>query len=227
MWIDSFLFLDRTDAGEKLAAKLGQDPLIRNASPDELLLLSIPRGGVIVGMAIAQMLGCAHEVIIAKKVGLPGQTELAIGAIAEDGAAILNEAMLPDYEAKTYYLSQVIEAARANVQTYIKKFRQGRDLVLKDRIVILVDDGIATGETMKAAIRWAVNPNRTDRPKQVIVAVPVCAMITATEIKKMVDRFVYLELPGTFLAVSQFYWDFDSVGDEQVLAYLAPKKEKG
>jgi putative phosphoribosyl transferase len=217
MWIDTFLFLDRTEAGERLALKLGEEPLIKKANPAELLVLSIPRGGVVIGAAVAKALACAHEVIIAKKVGFPGRAELAIGALAEDGAALMSELIQSDFGDKTPQLAPMIERARLQVQAYIEKFRQGRALELPDRIVILVDDGMATGETMKAAVRWVT----AGRPQKVIVAVPVCALSIVADMTGLVDRFIYLAIPEHFIAVSQFYWDFDPVSDEQVLAYLA------
>jgi putative phosphoribosyl transferase len=214
-------FVDRTEAGEKLAAKLFADPAIKNASKDDLLVLSIPRGGVVVGAAIAQSLGCVHDVIVAKKIGFPGHQELAIGAMAEDGTTVLDPSLtLWSHEEENNYLKKEMEQTQAKIAAYVRKFRQGRPLAVQSKTVIVVDDGIATGETMKSAVKWLTSREPEQRPKQIIVAVPVCAPRTAPELEDMVDALVYLAIPRGFLAVGQFYWDFEQVSDEDVVRVL-------
>lgn len=214
-------FADRTEAGEKLAAKLLADPAIKSASKDELLVLSIPRGGVVVGAAIAQSLGCVHDVIVAKKIGFPGHQELAIGAMAEDGTTVLDPSLvLWSHEEENNYLKKEMEQTQAKIAAYIQKFRQGRPLAVQSKTVIVVDDGIATGETMKSAVKWLTSREPEQRPKQIIVAVPVCAPRTAPELEDMVDALVCLAIPRGFLAVGQFYWDFEQVSDEDVVRVL-------
>lgn len=214
-------FADRTEAGEKLAAKLFADPAIKNASKDDLLVLSIPRGGVVVGAAIAQSLGCVHDVIVAKKIGFPGHQELAIGAMAEDGTTVLDPSLtLWSHEEENNYLKKEMEQTQAKIAAYVRKFRQGRPLAVQSKTVIVVDDGIATGETMKSAVKWLTSREPEQRPKQIIVAVPVCAPRTAPELEDMVDALVCLAIPRGFLAVGQFYWDFEQVSDEDVVRVL-------
>ena len=218
---DMFLFVDRNEAGEKLADKLLDEPLIQEATSKELLVLSIPRGGVVVGAAIAQALQCSHDVVVVKKIGFPGQEELAIGAMAEDGTMVLNRQVTSQYNS---YTKQSLERVKTYIDTAIQKYRQGRTLDLKSKIVIVVDDGVATGETMKAVIMWLTSRGPAQRPQIIIVAIPVCSPRAAADIGKLADKLVCLSIPERFWAVGQFYWDFDPVSDEQVVEYLLAQK---
>jgi putative phosphoribosyl transferase len=213
-----FLFLDRKEAGRKLAAKLLDEPFIEEASRDELVVLSIPKGGVGVGAMIARVLGCAHDVVVAQKIGFPGHHEEAgIGAMAEDGTVVLNQWITQEF---SRYITQALEQTRKQVEALIHKFRQGRPLDLHSKVVIIVDDGIATGETVKAIITWITTKALAQRPKKVLIAVPVASPRVAKEFEKLVDKFICLATPKHFGAVSQFYWDFDQLSDEEVVALL-------
>ena len=214
---DLFLFVDRSEAGEKLAAKLHDEPLIQKAASEELLVLSIPRGGVVVGATVAHQLGCAHNVIAVKKIGYPGHPELAIGAMAEDGTIVVNDYLMKELKG---YIEQVIEEISTQIERTIQKFRQGRELELKSKTVIVVDDGIATGETMKAAVIWLRSRSSAQRPKKVIVAAPVCSHHAARQFEQLADKFICLSVSKRFGAVGQFYWDFDQISDEAVKEYL-------
>lgn len=214
---DLFLFLDREEAGEKLAARLLEEPTIQDVNRDELLILSIPRGGVVIGAVVAQILGCAHDVVVARKIGFPGHQEAAIGAMAEDGTLILEHWMMHEF---SQYINQAMEQAKNRIETLIHKFRQGRALELHHKVIIVVDDGIATGETMKAVLAWIANKAPGQQPRQTLLAVPVCSPRAAQEFRKMVDKFICLATPEYFWAVSQFYWDFDQVSDEEVIELL-------
>jgi predicted phosphoribosyltransferase len=215
-----FIFVDRNEAGEQLAVKLLENELIIAATRAELLVLSIPRGGVVIGAAVAQALQCVHEIIAVKKLGFPGQKELAIGAMAEDGILALDPEIAGWLEPEDEYFGQELDRVKSRIEAHIRKFRQGQRLNLQSKIVILVDDGIATGETMKAAVLWS----RTQQPKQVIVAVPVCSPRAVRVFEKLADKLVYLAAPVEFWAVGQFYWDFNQVSDEEVMEYLAKSK---
>jgi predicted phosphoribosyltransferase len=219
------VFVDRHEAGIELAGKLLDEPLIAEASRETLLVLSIPRGGVVVGAAMAEVLGCSHNVIVVKKIGFPGQPELAIGAVAEDGLVIWDEEMSPYCQRADGSIEQSLALAQAKVEQYTAKFRSNRLLDLAAKTVILTDDGIATGETMKAAICWANARGPAQPAKSLIVAVPVCSPRTAEEIERMVDRLVCIARPEMFFAVGQFYWDFSQISDNEVLAYLKPHGE--
>jgi predicted phosphoribosyltransferase len=217
-----FMFVDRTDAGEKLAAKLLEEPLVMAAPPDKLLVLSIPRGGVVIGAAISRTLGCAHKIIAVKKLGFPGQEELAIGAIAEDEALALNKQVTQWFQsAEEDYLTIEIQRATAQLETQIQKFRHGHRLDVSGRTIILVDDGIATGETMKAALIWLLSRPSSQHPQHIFIATPVCSPKAARDLRPLVDHFICLVMPEQFWAVGQFYWDFDQVNDQEVKKYLA------
>jgi putative phosphoribosyl transferase len=215
-----FEFVDRWDAGEKLAERLLDDPLIKETPRAELLVLSIPRGGVAVGAAVAEILDCAHDVIVVKKIGCPGQQEYAIGAMAEDGVIVLNQQALAQLGMERDDIDQVIERVKAQIETYIHEFRQGRALEVQSKGVIVVDDGIATGETVKAAITWLGSKDRAKRPRQVIVASPVCSMRAAKEFENLCTKLICVLMPAQFWAVSQFYWDFDQISDDEVAEIL-------
>jgi len=215
------IFADRDEAGKKLGTKLLRYPLIQQAAKDELMVLSIPRGGVVVGAVIAQMLECVHEVVVAKKISFPGYSEAAIGAMAEDGPATLDPQLLDSLLQQKDYLKQQKARTKAQIETYIQKFRAGRRLDLQSKIVIVVDDGIATGETMKAAILWLKSKDQADRPRKILVAVPVCSLKAAKEFTKLVDQFISLSIPRYFWAVGQFYRDFGQVSDEEVISLLS------
>ena len=217
-----FMFLDRNEAGEQLAARLLDEPLVKTATRAELLVLSIPRGGVVVGAAVARILGCAHEMVAVKKLGFPGQKELAIGAMAEDGTMVLNKQISSWYQPEEGdYLTDEIARVKSQLEAYIQDLRQGRELDVRSKIVIMVDDGIATGETMKAALIWMRSRAPNQRPKEVLVAVPVCSPRAVKEFTKLADIFIYLATSEQFWAVGQFYWDFYQVSDEEVKAYLS------
>ena len=215
------MFENRSDAGQKLGAKLQNEPNLRHINMRDLLVLSIPRGGVIVGAEVAQRLGCAHEIVAAKKIGFPGREELALGAVAEDGVEVMDQKLLAYLHQMGPYIKQAVVRTKKLIAATLEKFRQGRPLDLSGKTVIVVDDGIATGETMQAAISWATNPHRPDRPRRVLAAVPVCAPQIVRTIGKQVDQFIYLQAPDSFWAVGQFYHDFRPVSDDEVIRTLA------
>ncbi len=216
---DMFLFVDRTEAGEKLAIPLQTEPLVQSAGKDKLLVLSIPRGGVIVGAAIAQTLGCAHEVVVVKKIGFPGHEEMAIGAMTEDGIVVLNKDVTVAPKLHNYIKQKEIQV-QAKIEAYTRIFRQGRSYCPQSKTVILVDDGIATGETMKAALIGLLSKDKTQHPNKVLVAVPVCSPQAVRELTALADKLIYLAVPKQFWAVGQFYRNFDQISDEEVLEYL-------
>ena len=218
MFWNMFMFVDRDEAGEQLAARLLEESLVKETPKDKLLVLSIPRGGVVVGAVIARVLGCAHDIVAVKKIGFPGRDELAIGAMAEDGTPVFSHWIAAWFrpEEDSDYLTQAVGRVKEQLAAFIQKFRQGRDLELRSKLVIVVDDGIATGETMKAAIIWS----RTRQPQKVLVAVPVCSPPAAQEVARIADSFICLAVPERFVAVGEFYWNFDQISDEEVVEYL-------
>jgi predicted phosphoribosyltransferase len=211
------MFVDRQDAAQQLAQKLLVHPLIRETSPTNLLVLSIPRGGVILGAVIAHELGCAHDVVIVKKIGFPSHQELAVGAMAEDGTAEFDLNTLRYYGLSKETLKPVIRETFAKIDRYVHTFRKGKALDVRGKWVILVDDGIATGETIKAAVRWVT---RQQTQRAIIVAAPVCSPHTAAELQALVDELVCVAYPNDFIAVGQFYRHFEPVEDNEVLRVL-------
>lgn len=210
------IFQDRAEAGEKLAQK------IKELWPDERLanqtiVLAIPRGGVAVGKQIAETLSCPLDLIITKKIGAPGNPELAIGAVGIVGEPVIDEELALRTGADENYLKDQIANIKKEIAKKEKELRGDKlKLNLKDKVVILTDDGVATGATMKAAVEIV----RQDNPQKIMVAVPVIARDSLKEIEKVADEVLYLETPELFFAVGQFYQDFDQVSDEEVKKLL-------
>ncbi|OPL14761.1 MAG: hypothetical protein AVO34_01120 [Firmicutes bacterium ML8_F2] len=204
-------FSDRRRAGEQLALRLdsyrGHDPLI----------LAVPRGGVAVAEPIWQNLGGEIDLIITRKIGAPAQPELAIGAVSGDGFVIANEELVARMNIPGDYIENKAAEEQAEIKRRLRLYRGNRPLPLVDnRLVILVDDGVATGYTLLAALRSL----RQQHPLKLVLAVPVGPPDTLTRLAEEVDELVYLEAPPNFAAVGQFYTRFDQVGDTEVMAVL-------
>lgn len=207
-------FEDRNEAGEKLAKLLADKfpDLYNNSS---VFVLALPRGGLPVAAAIAKKLNASLDLIVTHKLGAPGNEEFAIGAVAEDGSRFLDRESLMDVSED--YLKEETRHQLEEIKKRIAKYRGGRPLPsLKKKIVILVDDGIATGNTIKAAITLAKNA----RAARIIVAVPVLPVDTLYTLRKMAET-VYLDTPHPFLAIGRFYRNFEQLTDEAVRDYLA------
>ena len=226
MLVDMFLFVDRSEAGEQLGAKLRDEPLVRDVDRADLVVLSIPRGGVAVGAAIAQTLDCAHNVVVVKKMGFPGREELAIGAVAEDGTVVLSPYVHDGPSLYENYIKEKKQQIKARNEAYIQKFRQGKELDVRAKTVIVTDDGIATGETMKAAVTWIKSRARDRCPRRVLIAVPVCSPPAALMFGKIVHKLVCLCVPKRFWAVGQFYWNFDQLDDQDVMDLLMKRSDQ-
>ena len=209
--VDNMVFHDRVDAGKKLADKLSQ------YRSKDVVVLAIPRGGVVVGFEVASDLGAPLSVIIPRKIGAPGNPELAIGAVTEEGDTYIDSIIVKSLGVTQSYIDEVkqleVEEIKRRMKTYLGD-RQRPEL--KGKTVILVDDGIATGATMKAAIRTL----RRHGPAEVIVAVPVAPPETVERLKELADSVVCLETPSFFYAIGQFYREFDQVGDAEVIRLL-------
>lgn len=206
------IFKNREEAGILLAKALkeykGQDAAV----------LAVPRGGVVVGYYVAKELGCPLDVIVPRKLGAPYQPELAIGAVAEDGTTVLNEDLVESLGVPRSYIERKIREEVQEIKRRVSLYRSGRSAVpVENKLVILVDDGLATGATMRAAIRFVKNL----RPRAIIVAVPVAPPETVESLKHEVDRVVCLSTPFPFYAIGQFYEDFKQVEDEEVIRLLS------
>ena len=198
------MFRDRTDAGRQLAQALNR---YRGANP---LVLGLPRGGVVVGAEVARALSGDLDVLLVKKLRAPGNPELALGAVSEDGQVYVNTDLI---EADNPYLDREIEERRVEMSSQQKRYRSVKPHVSPTgRTAILVDDGLATGATMQAAVQATT----LMKPAQVIVAVPVSPPETARKFPGL----VCLRTPWDFQGVGQFYDDFTQVDDETVIAIL-------
>ncbi|TFH22838.1 phosphoribosyltransferase [Candidatus Bathyarchaeota archaeon] len=209
-------FVDRIDAGKRLASSL------KNFSGKKGTVLAIPRGGVVVGYMIAKILNLPLDIIIPRKIGAPDNPELAIGAVAEDGTAILDQNLIKYLGVSREYVIKEIERQKQEIKRRFKLYRQGASYPdLKGLDVIVVDDGIATGSTMKAALVSVRNRGAAS----ITVAVPVGPPSTIEELGKMADRVVCLYMPELFQAICEFYRDFSQTSDEEVIGLLLEKKK--
>jgi len=208
-------FVDRVDAGKRLASAL------KNFSSKKGIVLSIPRGGVVVGYMIAKTLNLPLDIIIPRKIGAPDNPELAIGAVAEDGTAILDQNLIKYLGVSREYVIEETERQKQEIKRRLKLYRQDASYAdLKGLDVIVVDDGIATGSTMKAALASVKNRGASS----ITVAVPVGPPSTIEELEKMADRVVCLFTPDFFQAIGEFYRDFSQTSDEEVIGLLLENK---
>lgn len=204
-------FKDRSDAGRQLALRLQH-----YAGAPQLIVLGIPRGGVIVAFEISQALQAPLDVFLSQKLGVPGHEELAFGAVTS-GGSFLNQRVIREAGISPDTLRQVSSAAQDKLKNRELLFRRNRaPLIVEDRIAILVDDGVATGASLFAAI-GAV---RLMKPKKLVVAVPVAPYLLCGRIRTEADEFIVLACPWDFFAVGEFYDQFSQVSDGEVLAAL-------
>ena len=201
-------FLDRRDAGKALASGLRQ-----YAGRDDVVVLALPRGGVPVAFEVAEALDAPLEIFLVRKLGLPEHPELAMGAIASGGIRVLNDDVVRWYGVH----DRVIEAVARQEQTELERrehaYRHGRPRPeLAGKVVILVDDGLATGSSMRAAVQAV----KQLKPARVIVAVPVGAPSTCEELREIADETICARTPEQFSAVGQWYRDFAQTSDEEV-----------
>lgn len=206
---------NRTEAGKLLAEKLKTE--ISLEALKEVILLAIPRGGIIVGREIRDVLGVPLDCLVTKKIPSPAEPELAIGAIAEGGTVIWEEELCRKLNVPVEYRQEIVRVKVDELEKKKFDFRGEKPLPeIKDKRVILVDDGIVTGATIKAAIKVV----RSFSPKEIIVVVPVVAKDALEEIKKLADKVVYLETPEVFLSLSGFFEEFNQIPDEQIKQLL-------
>ena len=211
------LFRDRVEAGKRLASAL------KDFAGKDAIVLAIPRGGVVVGYEVARALDVPLDVIIPRKIGAPDNPELAIGAMTEDRTIILDESLVKYLKVPEDYIHGESERQKLEIERRLKLYRG--DVAypsLKNRDVIIVDDGIATGSTMKAALASI----RKRGAKAIVVAIPVGPPSTIRELEKEADHVVCLYTPESFYAIGQFYEDFAQTTDEKVISLLGLSKQK-
>jgi putative phosphoribosyl transferase len=218
----SMIFQDRREAGRILAQALRSAPGRADLAGDAIVL-GLPRGGVPVAYEVARELRLPLDVFVVRKLGVPGQEELAMGAMASGGLVVLNEPVIRAYGIRPEAIEAVAAREHAEIERREALWREGRaPLALAGRTAILVDDGLATGSTMKAAAR-ALRP----LAGRVIAAVPVAAAAAWDEMSREVDWLTCVECPQRFAAVGEFYTEFDPTPDEEVRALLALMRQDG
>jgi len=206
-------FTDRHEAGTVLAAQLQQ-----YAGRGDVVVLALPRGGVPVGYEVARALGAPLDVFVVRKLGLPGRPELAMGAIASGGVRVLNDEVLEAVAVPQSAIDAVTRAEQAELERRERAYRGGRPPVpIEGRVVILVDDGLATGSSMRAAVLAVRRLN----PARVVVAVPVGAPDTCQQLRELADEVACVFTPEPFRAVGLWYADFSQTTDEEVRQLLA------
>ena len=209
-------FKSRTHAGRMLAEKL-----LKYKGNKDAIILAIPRGGVEVGYEIAKILGVKLDVIVTKKIGMPGDEEFAIGSVAPDKSYSINDRITGVYNISEKRIKELAGEIGKEIERRYKAYKGSYSLQnLKNKIVILVDDGIATGFTAKAAIGFI----KKQKPKKVVLAVPVAPKGTIDEMKKIADEVVCLDASDDFYSISQFYGDFRQRDDKEVKKYLNTKQ---
>ncbi|MBX9830491.1 hypothetical protein K2X40_00895 [Candidatus Babeliales bacterium] len=211
-------FFDRHDAGKKLAHALHDYKDVAN-----LLVLGLPRGGVVVAEVVAHELNAPLDIVVSRKIGAPGNPELAIGAVSQDGKTFIDDATIDLLSIDKETLTKLIAAEKKEAERRVETYRA--DLPEQDftgKTVIVVDDGIATGFTMLAALATV----KKFGAMQTIVAVPVASHDALTQLKRATDHVVVLHTPDHFTAISTYYHKFPQVSDAQVVALLHPTPEE-
>lgn len=204
-------FADREEAGTLLADKLA------DYKQTDSIIIALPRGGVVTGVAVAQKLKLPFDILIVRKIGSPFNAEYGIGAIAEDGTTYIDEETVMRYEIPHQTINKIIKQEKSEIERRIVLYRNGKkQQAVQGKNVLLVDDGLATGASATAAILSL----RRKNPAKLMLAVPGCPQDVADEMKKLADEFISLIMPPHFEAVGQLYKKFPQVSDEEVLEFL-------
>lgn len=209
-------YVDRVSAGRALAPHVAE-ALPAGTEPSAVLVLGVPRGGVIVAAEVAHYLAAELNIALARKIGAPGNPELAIGAVGENGEAVWVSDLIADLAIAQSYVEDLARVARREIEERLTRYREVKPApVVEDRVVVVVDDGIATGATLRATLQAV----RAQRPRFLLGAVPVGPPDSVGEIAGVADAFVCPLIPRWFRAVGEWYDVFVQTTDEQVLAVL-------
>jgi predicted phosphoribosyltransferase len=213
------IYRDRKEAGKRVAERLSH-----YRDEPGVIVLGLPRGGVVVAHEVAAALHAPLDVLIVRKIGFPGNPELAVGALSETGTLVLNEEIIASYGVSRDYLTGETARQKEEIARRTVLFRGGEGLPpLAGKSVILVDDGVATGATVKAAVATL----RQEKLARLVVALPVASPDAEEVIRRMVDEWVCLQAPPGFRAVGSYYQDFDQVEDAEVVSLLRQTRERG
>jgi predicted phosphoribosyltransferase len=210
-------FADRRQAGQVLASRL-----THYADRPDVLVLALPRGGVPVAYEVAATLGADLDIFLVRKLGLPGHPEYAMGAIATGGVQVLNEEAIGWYHIPQDVVTAVVASEKLELQRREAAYRGGRTATpIAGKVIVIVDDGLATGASMRAAVTAV----RQLQPSRIVVAVPVGAPSTCRDLQELADEVVCARTPEPFSAVGQWYRDFSQTGDDEVQALLGEHKK--
>ena len=211
--VNSGIYRNRRHAGAELAAGLAH-----LAGRTDVVILALPRGGVPVGYEVARALGAPLDVFLVRKLGVPGRRELAMGAIASGGVRVVNAEVLQWYGLTEADLDAAAREEQIELERQEQRYREARPApAVRDHVVVLVDDGLATGSTMKAAVQAV----RAQAPARVVVAVPVGAAQTCRDLGGLADEVVCPRMPRDFSAVGEWYEDFSPTSDDEVRELLS------
>jgi putative phosphoribosyl transferase len=218
--MQSIIFQDRIDAGKRLAKKLSwlnQDQLKekQDRRQQSIVILAIPRGGVIIGDVIATELDAKLDIIVSRKIGAPDNPELAIGAVTPDGSYFLNQRLVNMLNVPQDYIKIQAHEQIKEIDRRLMAYRGSKeyDNEFEGKAVVLVDDGIATGATMTASAKWIKNKQQC---KRIVIAVPVAPAEILDDLNQVADEVIVLYTPEPFIAIGRFYQDFAQVSDNEV-----------
>ncbi len=204
------IFQNRIDAAKKLAKNLEW------IKKDDPVILAIPRGGVVIGDIVSSILNIRLDIIISKKIGAPYNPEFAIGAVMPDGSYVSNEETTNMLNVPQNYIDAEISTKIKEIERRLMEFRGHKKYELKNKTIVLLDDGVATGATMFAAASWVRNHN----PKKLIIAIPVGPKEIINKLNQIANEVIVLHTPLVFNSVSEFYHDFKQIDDDEVKQIL-------